>query len=218
MRRHGVPDDVATVLGSVGVAFRAFGSRGHVTRPLRDGEILALSARRLKVFHRPGHSPSDTIFWDQERAILLGGDHLLARISSNPLLSRPLSANASSAEDVDRRPSALRAYMESLRATATLPAEVVLGGHGEPVLNHVKLIDERFRMHERRARKVLRVLGSQSLTAFEIALEMWGNVAVTQAYLTLSEVLGHLDLLQVEGHVEEDSATGVARFSAVDQP
>ena len=24
---------------------------------------------------------------------------------------------------------------------------------------------------------------------------LWGNVAVTQAYLTLSEVLGHVDLL-----------------------
>ena len=28
---------------------------------------------------------------------------------------------------------------------------------------------------------------------------MWGNVAVTQAYLTLSEVLGHVDLLVADG-------------------
>ena len=28
---------------------------------------------------------------------------------------------------------------------------------------------------------------------------MWGNVAVTQAYLTLSEVLGHMDLLIARG-------------------
>ena len=32
---------------------------------------------------------------------------------------------------------------------------------------------------------------------------MWGNVAVTQAYLTLSEVLGHLDLLVRDGQVRE---------------
>ena len=31
---------------------------------------------------------------------------------------------------------------------------------------------------------------------------MWGNVAVTQAYLTLSEILGHLDILERDGRVE----------------
>ena len=221
MRRHGVPDDLATVLGSVGAAFRAFGSSGHVTRPLGDGEMLALRDRQLKVFHRPGHSPSDTIFWDEQRGILLGGDHLLARISSNPLLSRPLSGGAGAAAPNggdDDRPRALLGYMESLRATAKLPVTLVLAGHGEPVLDHVELIDERCRMHDRRARKVLRVLGSRSLTAFEIALEMWGNVAVTQAYLTLSEVLGHLDVLLADGRVEETGQDGVARFRATDRP
>ncbi len=40
MRRHGVPDDLVTVLGAVGAAFRAFGSSGRVTRELRDGDTL----------------------------------------------------------------------------------------------------------------------------------------------------------------------------------
>ena len=35
---------------------------------------------------------------------------------------------------------------------------------------------------------------------------MWGNVAVTQAYLTLSEVLGHVDLLLNDGRVVEVEA------------
>src|SRR5207253_1794784 len=88
MRRHGVPGDLATVLGSVGAAFRAFGSSGRVTRPLREGDVLELRDRRLEVLHRPGHSPSDTIFWDRQRELLIAGDHLLAHISSNPLLAR----------------------------------------------------------------------------------------------------------------------------------
>jgi hypothetical protein len=92
----------------------------------------------------------------------------------------------------------------------------VLGGHGEAILDHVQLIDERFRMHERRARKVLRMLGARALTAYEIAVAMWGNIAVTQAYLTLSEVLGHLDLLLNEGRVRELDDDGVVRFEAVE--
>ena len=90
MRRHGVPGDLATALSSVGASFRAFGSSGQVTRPLRDGDRLEFDDRTLEVLHRPGHSPSDTIFWDRERASLIAGDHLLAHISSNPLVSRPL--------------------------------------------------------------------------------------------------------------------------------
>jgi hypothetical protein len=43
---------------------------------------------------------------------------------------------------------------------------------------------------------------------------MWGNVAVTQAYLTLSEVLGHVDLLLNDGRVREEDEAGVVRFAA----
>jgi hypothetical protein len=40
-------------------------------------------------------------------------------------------------------------------------------------------------------------------------------VAITQVYLTLSEVLGHLDLLLARGLVaERQDAGGVTRFAA----
>jgi glyoxylase-like metal-dependent hydrolase (beta-lactamase superfamily II) len=209
MRRHGTPTDLATALRAVGTAFRAFGSSGHVTRRLADGDTLALRDRSFRVLHRPGHSPSDTILWDEQRGILLAGDHLLAHISSNPLVSRPLADDGD-----DRRPRALVDYIESMRATRELPAELTLPGHGDPIVDHTTLIDERFRMHERRARKMLRLLAGQPLTGYEIAQSMWGNVAVTQAYLTLSEVLGHMDLLAAEGLVREQEHGGVVRFEA----
>jgi glyoxylase-like metal-dependent hydrolase (beta-lactamase superfamily II) len=210
MLRHGVPEDLATVLGAVGAAFRAFGCRADVTRRLADGETVPLRDRALHVLHRPGHSPSDTVFWDQRRRILIAGDHLLARISSNPVLSRPLAEGDGGSE----RPRALLTYIDSLLKTRELPAELVLTGHGEPILDHVALIDERLRFHRRRAEKIHRTLERGPMTAFELALATWGNVAVTQAYLTLSEVLGHLDLLAGEGLVREEERDGVVRFAA----
>ncbi len=209
MQRHGVPAEMALVLGSVGAAFRAFGSSGQVTRPLRDGDRLELRDHSFEVLHRPGHSPSDTIFWDERRRHLIAGDHLLAHISSNPLISRPL-APASDGE----RPHALLDYISSLQATRELPIELVLPGHGDPIIDHAELIDERLRMHQRRARKILGLLAKGPLTAYEVALQMWGNVAVTQAYLTLSEVLGHMDLLAREDRVRELDESGIVRFEA----
>jgi glyoxylase-like metal-dependent hydrolase (beta-lactamase superfamily II) len=210
MRRHGIPADMATVLGAVGVAFRAFGSRGRVTQELREGDQLTLRDRTFAVMHRPGHSPSDTVFWDEHRRILIAGDHLLAHISSNPLVHRPLDPHAP-----QTRPQALIQYIDSMLATRELPAQVVLSGHGDPIVDPQRLIDERLRLHRRRAEKMLRMLEPEPLTAYEIAVRMWGNVAVTQAYLTLSEVLGHLDLLVRDGLVREREADGVVRFEAV---
>jgi len=210
MRRHGTPSELATVLGSVGAAFRAFGSGGEVTRPVRDGDILELRDRSFQVLHRPGHSPSDTVFWDERRGILLAGDHLLGHISSNPLVSRPLEPDHAGA-----RPHALLTYIESMSLTREMPAELVLTGHGDPVTDHVTLIDERFRMHERRARKMLKMLAPGPLSAYEIALRMWGNIAVTQAYLTISEVLGHMDLLVRDGLARENERDGLVTFEAI---
>ncbi|MGI8595377.1 MAG: MBL fold metallo-hydrolase [Solirubrobacteraceae bacterium] len=214
MLRHGIPADVVRALRSVSQAFRAWGASAHVTRRLADGQVLALGDRRLHVLHRPGHSPSDTLFWDEDRRILIAADHLIGHISSNPLLTRPLEGDPSAGD----RPRALMTYLSSLRKTRQLPAELVLSGHGDPITNHVSLIEERFEMHKRRAEKILGLILERPRTAYEIAQALWGNVAVTQAYLTLSEVLGHVDLLLASQHVREAEEHGVVRFVGQARP
>ncbi len=211
MLRHGVPTDVVTALRAVSASFRAWGCTVEVTRVLGDGEELALRDRTLRVLHRPGHSPSDTVFWDERRKLLIAGDHLLGHISSNPLLARPLEAEG---DYEGPRPQALVAYLESLRRTGAMDLEIVLPGHGEPVSEHAKLISEREHLHERRAARIEKLIAECPRTAYEMAHQMWGNVAVTQAYLTISEVLGHVDLLLGEGRVVEQETDGIVRFAA----
>jgi glyoxylase-like metal-dependent hydrolase (beta-lactamase superfamily II) len=208
MLRNGIPKDIVIVLRTVTQQFRAWGASVGVTRPLADGDVLAFAGRSWRVHHRPGHSPSDTVFHDEASGELLGGDHLIKHISSNPLISRPLEGGAP--ED---RPRALITYMSSMRATRAMDLTVVHAGHGEPVDDHRALIDERLRLHERRLRKIGGLLDDGPLSAFEIAQKMWGNVAVTQAYLTLSEVLGHVDLLLERGEAVEVADGGVVRFA-----
>jgi glyoxylase-like metal-dependent hydrolase (beta-lactamase superfamily II) len=209
MLRHGIPPEIVTALRAVSAGFRAWGSAVEVTRPLSDGSELQLRDRTLKVLHRPGHSPSDTVFLDERLRMLLAADHLIAHISSNPLLARPLGG-----ADEGSRPKALLTYMDSLQKTQAMELDVVLPGHGEPITGHSALIDERFHMHRRRAERMRRLIASEPRTAHEIAQELWGNVAVTQAYLTLSEVLGHIDLLLRDAQVQEHERDGVVRFSA----
>jgi glyoxylase-like metal-dependent hydrolase (beta-lactamase superfamily II) len=211
MLRHGIPAEIVTALCAVSASFRAWGSAVEITRPLADGAELRLRDRKLRVLHRPGHSPSDTVFLDEPRSILLAGDHLIKHISSNPLLARPLGA---APDFAGPRPQALVTYISSLQKTRATDLSLVLPGHGQPILDHMGLIDERLRLHRRRAEKIRGLIASRPRTAHEIAQELWGNVAVTQAYLTLSEVLGHVDLLLADGRVVEQEKDGVVRLEA----
>jgi len=217
MARHGIPEDVRHALRAVSAQFRAWGARVHVTRTLEPGDELGFAARSWRVHHRPGHSPSDTVFHDERSGELIGGDHLILKISSNPLIARPLGRTRPDGVGrcrTDERPQALRIYLDSLAATREMELARVWPGHGEPVEDHRAVIDERFRLHARRAEKLFGLIAERPRTAYELAQAMWGNVAVTQAYLTLSEVLGHTDLLLNDERVREVETDGVVRFAA----
>ena len=209
MHRHGIPAEVITLLGVLSAGMHTYGSRGEVTRPLHEGDTLTIGGRDYTVHHRPGHSPSDTVFFNAETGLLLGGDHLLAHISSNALVSRPLDGVTDGP-----RPTPLIDYSRSLRATREMAISLIATGHGDPVTDHTALIDTRFKDQDRRARKILSLLADKPLTAHAIAQQMWGEIAIKQAYLTLSEVLGHLDLLLAAGSVSESESGGVSVFAA----
>ncbi|TMM03156.1 MAG: MBL fold metallo-hydrolase [Actinobacteria bacterium] len=210
MLRHGLEPRAAKALRSVARMVRGWGAAAHVDRPLAAGDVLRFARRTLRVLHRPGHSPSDTVLHDEERGIVIGGDHLLSRVSSNALISYPLDGSPT-----DGRPRPLVEYRASLLATRALDAAIVLGGHGEPVTAPASLIDERVRRQDERADHLLGLLSQGPRSAHELATSLWGDVAITQAYLTLSEVLGHVDLLIEAGRVVEDDGGPVTRFEAV---
>ncbi len=210
MRNHGIDDDVVSVVGVLAAALHAYGSAAEVDIALHDGDSLRMGGRDFTVHHRPGHSTSDLVFLDQSDGVLLAGDHLLPHISSNALVTRPLGA----AVDAPR-PQSLLDYARSLRATSDLPAKLILPGHGDLLTDHTVLVDSRLRDQARRARNIRKLLTSGPLTAHQVAVEMWGRVALTQAYLTLSEVLGHLDMLLADGTVDETvTPAGVTVFQA----
>src|SRR6185369_5293910 len=102
--------------------------------------------RTFTVFERPGHSPTDTIFLDEER-VLVGGDHLLEKLSSNPIAHVPIDDRDPVEVAVRDRRRALVEYIASMRATADLDVAVVLPGHGVAFTDHRDLIAKREDMH-----------------------------------------------------------------------
>jgi hypothetical protein len=103
-----------------------------------------------------------------------------------------------------------------MRKTREMPAEIVLSGHGKPITDHVALIDDRIAKHDRRKEKIHKLIAERPRNAYELAQAIWGNVAVTQAFLTLSEVIGHADLLANEGRIREVDDGEAIDYEAVD--
>ena len=133
----------------------------------------------------PGHSPSDTLLLDRDNRILFTGDHLISGISSNALVTRPQDGADKS------QPHPLLDYRRSLQATRALDVELALGGHGEPITDHRGLIDRRLQQQTERADRILALVRAEPRSAHELANEIWGDIAFSQTYLTISEVLGH---------------------------
>jgi glyoxylase-like metal-dependent hydrolase (beta-lactamase superfamily II) len=211
MALHGLEPHVSTTLRSMARLMRGWGAPSRVDVLLEDGDSIACGSRAFRVLHRPGHSPSDIVLHDEQSGVLIAGDHLLLKISSNALLSHPLTV-----EDwTGPRPQPLLEYRRSLRATREIDASLVLGGHGGPVTDHRALIDDRLRSHEQRADRLLALLEHAPQTGHQLAASMWQDAALTQAFLTLSEVLGHLDLLLEAGRIVERRADERVWYEAV---
>lgn len=210
LQRHGVTREMAIALSGMQRVHRAWaGGPVRVTHPVASGTTIELGGLAFEIVLRPGHSVTDTLLIDHEHGLVIGGDHLLANVSSNPLLAcdpERLDPRRPAGPGADDRVPALRHYLDGLTVTAQLDPAVVLGGHGPAVTDARAVVADRLRMHDRRKRKILRMLDDAPAghTAFDIARQMWRDTAWKQPLLCVSEVLGHLDLL-----VEDEAARSV---------
>lgn len=219
LERHGIQHELTVTLGAMQLGHRAWaGGPVTVSDPVVSGAVRTFGGLDFELVLRPGHSTTDTLLINHEHGLVLAGDHLLAHVSSNPLLACPpelLDPQRPQRPTPEDRVPALRAYIAGLEQTAQLDPAVVLGGHGPAVTDARAVVADRMRMHDRRKRKILGLLDRDGSTAFSIAQRMWGEVAWKQPLLCVSEVLGHLDLLQDDGAAAPDTRDGVERWGAV---
>ncbi len=152
----------------------------------------------LITYDSPGHAQSHLIFVDEATKNVIGGDLLLDKVSSNPLVEPPVDLSF-------ERPKYLLQYNESLKLLRDLNVATIYTGHGENVVNANELITARLEKQRTRAMKVKEMLDTPK-TIFEVTRELFPRVYAKQPGLTVSETLGQLDYL-----VEEKLATSELR-------
>ena len=180
----------------------------HLT-PLDDNDTLRMGEATWQALHTPGHALGHLCFYHQESKLLLSGDHLLRDITSNPILETPR-------EGMPDRPRSLPHYLQSLRRIRELDIRKVLPGHGEPVYDHRAQIDEILSHHTVREGLILQLLRQKDYTAYELGVALFGGgLPGVELFLVVSEIIGHLDLLELEGNVRRVEKDGLARWEAV---
>ena len=183
----------------------------EVDFPLDDNDRLMLGDASWEVIHTPGHARGHICLYHRPSSQLLSGDHLLAGISSNPILEPPLPGE-------HKRPHSLRLYLQSLERVASLELSVAWPGHGEQIRSPRELIGRRIDLHRQRLEEIASLLRSGPQSAYEIANALFPGLAGINVFLGVSEVIGHLDILEATGRIAGRPDGGVTYYSLINDP
>jgi len=171
---------------------------------LEDESELEFSGGTLRVLHTPGHTPGSCSFVREADRTLICGDCVLKRITPNPIVSPdPI--------DPSRRFPSLGEYLVSLARLREFRPTLSYGGHGEPVTDFEEIFHRYVRSIDERQRRVMSLVPSNGVTAFEIASKLFPTSFDhdVHRFLAISEAIAHLDYAEKEGKLVVESKEGV---------
>lgn len=174
---------------------------------LNDGDAIAFESTALKTMECPGHSPGMLCFHWPEKKILFTGDHLLKEITPNPVLDFMAPQSLSGY-------SSLKEYLISLEKVRRLDLSLLLPGHGEAIEDSEGLIRKIFAHHKQRTELVRTMLLKGEKTAFDLAMNLFGELRAFEVFLGISEVVGHLEILKEKGEVRVRTKDGRDYYSS----
>jgi glyoxylase-like metal-dependent hydrolase (beta-lactamase superfamily II) len=194
---HGVPEAIAQELIEQGHAFAPF------VRFARDPELLHEGSELdgWTVLELPGHADGHIGF--MRDGVLIGGDHLLSRITPAVGLYP------------ESRPDPLGDYLASLERTAELGLSIVYPGHGEPIEDPAKRAREILEHHAGRLDDVVAALGTEPRSGFEVSHAVFGDeLSPQQRRFAVAEALSHLERLVREGRATRGGSPRNVTYTA----
>jgi len=196
-RLHGVPVEIADELVAEGHAFAPFIRFAEGPNLVDEGSVVA----GWHVLELPGHADGHLGFLRD--GVLIGGDHLLGRISPAIGLYP------------ESRPDPLGDYLASLERTIELAPDVVYPGHGEPIADPSARARELIEHHRARLAATEASLRPEPETGYEISLQLFGDpLPPTQRRFAVAETLSHLERLVREGRARRAGADGAVTYTA----
>jgi glyoxylase-like metal-dependent hydrolase (beta-lactamase superfamily II) len=176
-------------------------------RRLMNGMTLRIGAHAWQCIAGYGHAPEHIALYSAAAKVLISGDMVLPRISTNI-----------SVYDIEPEANPLPLYLQSIEAMRALGADVlVLPSHGKPFTGLHRRIDQLKAHHDERFAEVLQACAAAPRSAAELLPVMFKReLDMHQTTFALGEAVAHVHALQAAGQLRQVlRADGVLCYAAV---
>jgi glyoxylase-like metal-dependent hydrolase (beta-lactamase superfamily II) len=177
-------------------------------RRLMDGAVLHIGGQAWQCIAGYGHAPEHISLHCPALGLLISGDMVLPRISTNV-----------SVIDLEPEANPLALYLRSIAAMLALPAAtLVLPSHGKPFTGLHERIQQLQQHHAERLAEVLQACAEAPHSAAELLMLMFKRpLDLHQTTFAMGEAIAHLHLLAEEGRLQPVTGSdGVLRYRRSD--
>lgn len=177
-------------------------------RRIQDGDQISVGPPHAKRVFRVivgfGHAPEHASLYCEDDRLLISGDMVLPRISTNV-----------SVFDLEPEGNPLPRYLHSLDRLLALPADtLVLPSHGKPFSGLHARIAQQHAHHAERLTEVHAACATPQTAASIVPVLFKRTLDLHQTTFALGESLAHLHALWYEGRLDRIDDAGVHRFVA----
>lgn len=206
--RHGLtdPDALAKVRARTGYYPSLVPAVPRSFRRLIDGGVVPIGGRAWRCIAGYGHAPEHIALHCPELDVLISGDMVLPRISTNV-----------SVIDIEPEADPLPMYLASIERLRELPADtLVLPSHGAPFVGLHTRIDQLQAHHEARFAEVLAACSAAPQSAADLLPVLFRRVLdLHQTTFAMGEAIAHVHALASAGRLAaQRGADGVLRWKA----
>ena len=176
-------------------------------RRLMDGMTLSVNGRPWRCIVGYGHAPEHMSFYSADMKLLISGDMVLPRISTNV-----------SVIDLEPEGNPLPLYLASTAALKVLPADtLVLPSHGKPFTGLHARIEQLHAHHDERFADVLGACAAAPCSAAELLQVLFKRTLdLHQTMFAMGEAIAHVHALAEDGRLAAlPLQAGVQRFRTV---
>jgi glyoxylase-like metal-dependent hydrolase (beta-lactamase superfamily II) len=174
-------------------------------RRLLDEQVVTIGGQPWRCIAGYGHAPEHISLYNEQQHVLLAGDMVLPRISTNV-----------SVVDLEPEADPLPLYLASLQRLLPLPEDtLVLPAHGRPFRGLHERIAQLAAHHEARLAEVREACRTAPQSAAGLLpLLFKRKLDLHQTTFAMGEAIAHLHLLWHRGELKREAgADGVLRFA-----
>lgn len=175
-------------------------------RRMMDGDTIDIGARRWACISGYGHAPEHISLHCAQDKLLIGGDMMLPRISTNV-----------SVYEQEPESNPLQLFLDSIDKFRALDTDtLVLPAHGKPFTGLHQRIEQLHQHHRDRLAEVMQACQSHPHSAAEMIPVLFSRTLdLHQTTFAMGESIAHLNMLWFADRLRRtQDATGVYRFQA----